>query len=572
MDHIGQWYGPPNGAQVWDPASYVNGTPEDPITNDNTGLLWNAIDKRIAKSGFVSPLFYYEPRIGVAYDIFGNGKTVLRGGYSVFRYQISTEVGGPFDGPVGSFNYTTPASITDGYASISNFTPPAGVAQNGSGNDVRALARGDNQTPKTATWNVSLARTLPWRSVLEASYVGNKSTHEWIDGANDRVGDVNSAPPGAFFGIDPFNGLLTSSNPLTCDAGDANNNAVDCSVPGHAASYIARFNANHYRPLTNYQNVYVLGHGAYANYNSLQVSWQKQSGPVTFFTNYTFGKVLGIRDGSSNNGAGNGKAVDPFVLRNNYAPLAYDHTHIVNLSYSWNLPSPIHGNKLLSGAVNGWQLSGYTTYQSGAPLQTSTNGNLNAVYNSNGLTYPTVGNPTLPDNTILMPNGLRSNQVNAATWFGTGGGASGPNGDGGGPTVLLPKLVCDPRKHASGLYFNPDCFTIPDYGQQGTKVWPYLRNPAYFDADLALFKNFRITERQKLQFRVSATNFLNHPLPQFNLNGSSNDVRLNFTRNYTVDDQAVVGLSPTNTNATTTGKPTNKVGQRVLTFTVKYYF
>ena len=49
-----------------------------------------------------------------------------------------------------------------------------------------------------------------------------------------------------------------------------------------------------------------LSHGSYANYNSLQVSWQKQSGPVVFLTNYTFSKVLGIRDGQTDNGAGNG--------------------------------------------------------------------------------------------------------------------------------------------------------------------------------------------------------------------------------------------------------------------------
>ena len=48
---------------------------------------------------------------------------------------------------------------------------------------------------------------------------------------------------------------------------------------------------------------------------------------------------------------------------------------------------------------------------------------------------------------------------------------------------------------------------------------PYMREPAYFDSDLALYKNFNITERQKLQFRISATNWLNHPLPQFGLAG-----------------------------------------------------
>jgi len=64
----------------------------------------------------------------------------------------------------------------------------------------------------------------------------------------------------------------------------------------------------------------------------LQVSWQKQSGPIVFLTNYTFSKVLGIRDGQTDNGPGNGTVVDPFSIQNNYGPLAYDHTHILNFS------------------------------------------------------------------------------------------------------------------------------------------------------------------------------------------------------------------------------------------------
>lgn len=568
FDHLGQWYGPSAGAQVWDPASYVNGTPANPYTVNNTGLLWNAIDKSIPQSGFKSPLFYYEPRLGFAYDIFGNGKSILRGGYSVFRYQVSIEVGGAFNGPLGSFQYTTP-SITNGFDQIEQFTPPSSVAQNGSG--ISALQKGDDRTPKTQTWNLSFARTLPWRSVVEMSYVGNRSTNEWINGGNDKVFDQNGVPIGGYFTNDPYQStpIQVSPNPLTCNSGTPGNNALVCTDIGPnglplSANYNTAFNANHYRPLTNYQDVYLLSHGAFANYNSLQVTWQKQSGPITFFTNYTFGKVLGIRDGSSDNGAGNGKAVDPFNLNNNYAPLAYDHTHIINFSYSWNMPMFIHGNKALGTVVNGWQLSGYTTYQSGAPLQPSTGGNLNAIYNSSGLSYPTVANPTLPDNTIRMPNGLESTTVNPASWFGT-------DQNGGGYTVLVPKVTCDPRRHGSGVYVNPNCFTIPAYGEQGTLVFPYIRNPGYFDSDLALFKNFKITERQKLQFRVSATNFLNHPLRQFGLAGQR-DEQLDFTNNYTVGGQPVTGLSATNTNTEFTGKPEHTTGQRIMTFTVKYYF
>ena len=301
----------------------------------------------------VSPLFYYEPRVGVAYDIFGTGKTVLRGGFAIFRYQFAVnDVGGPAAGPAGEFTYTTQGTSQytrapgTGFAQIdsgaSGFTPPSAVAQNG--NSLSAFQMGDNRTPYVMDYNVTVSHALPWRSVFEISYVGNQSRNELINGSNGKIDDLNNVPIGAFFGPDPQTGKAVS--------------------PSASA-----FNSNHYRPLANYQDVYLITHGSYANYNSLQASWQKQSGPVTFLTNYTFSKVLGIRDGQTDNGNGNGSAVDPFNLRNNYGPLAYDHTHILNFSYVWNLPKPIHGNQILEGAVNGWQLSGYTTYQTGAPIQ-----------------------------------------------------------------------------------------------------------------------------------------------------------------------------------------------------------
>src|SRR5204863_1806270 len=135
-----------------------------------------------------------------------------------------------------------------------------------------------------------------------------------------------------------------------------------------------------------------------------------------------------------------------------------------------------------------------------------------------GLTVPLNGitNPAnqLPDNSIVLPNGLRSVNVNQATWFGT-------SQNGGGYAAMNPVITCDPRHHASGAYFNPNCFATPSYGQVGTFNWPYLHAPAYFDSDLGIYKNFKITENKRLQLRIQATNFLNHPLPQFALAGNS---------------------------------------------------
>ncbi len=608
FDHVGQWYGPPNGMAVWNPGSYFNG----PNAPANTGLVWHALSNKIPLSGLESPLFYYEPRIGIAYDVFGTGKTIFRGGIAWFRYQLAVnDVGGPTGLASGVFTAQSPGT-SNGYAQLDTpgfYNPPSTssassyIGGNTQGAAISPFQLGDNRTPYVMDYNLTISQALPWRSVFEVSYVGNKSYNELINGGNSNIDNLNTPGFGAYFLQDPVLGQLDSTAPPTCSSNNSTNPvganfAVACLGP-YGNNYLQQelsqngngFDANHFRPLKNYSDIFLIHHGSYATYNSLQASWQKQSGPVNFLVNYTFSKVMGIRDGQTDNGNGNGTANSP-NLRDNYGPLAYDHTQIVNGSFVWNLPKFIHGHHFVEGAINGWQLSGYTTYQSGAPLQPNTGGNLNA--NFPGVTYPTQGAPDLPDYMITLPNGLQAANVNIQTWLGTGGSGGAA---GSGYHNLVPLVTCDPRNHAKGLYFNPNCFTVPAYGTQGTIVWPYIRAPAYFDSDLAIFKNFQITERQKVQFRMSVTNWLNHPLPQFGLAGNS-DESLNFANiapyaisgtatgingnecaflNSAVDSTGychpnVTSISPTNTNFVTTGKPAFKTGSRTLLLSVKYFF
>jgi hypothetical protein len=144
--------------------------------------------------------------------------------------------------------------------------------------------------------------------------------------------------------------------------------------------------------------------------------------------------------------------------------------------------------------------------------------------------------------------------VNTTTWL----GSNAAN------LSLVPLVTCDPRSGLkSGQYFNPSCFTPPPRGQNGTLIWPYIHGPAFVNSDLAVFKSFKITERQRFEVRFSAFNFLNHARLQFNTNGNG-DVSLNFSQNG--------ALSPTNTNTQTTGSPGYRVGDRLVTFAAKYYF
>ncbi|MFP5237131.1 MAG: hypothetical protein ACLGSD_14615, partial [Acidobacteriota bacterium] len=572
-DHIGQWYNNMGGMQVWIASKYDNG----PNPAPNTGLVWHKNDSSVPLSGFTSPLFFYSPRVGVAYDVFGTGKTVLRSGFGTYRYQISGgDASGATSGPLGSFDFNTGNTGLNGFygyginggtvctgitgapggntgggtcngGASKTLQVPAGVNQNHASN-VKADKLGDNLVPYANTYSFGIAQALPSHTVAEISYVGSMSRNQFLNGANGHIEDLSPIAYGAFFKPDPLNGRYENIAPTS------SNNAP---------------NANDWRPLQNYSGgVWLQTHGGYANYNSLQVSAQKQSGNLYLFTNFTFGKVLGTRDGNTNNGNGNGTVINPYDLGANYGQLGYDHTKVFNFSASYKLPSPIHNNWALGEIINGWQLTNYTTYEDGSPYQAgspSMNMNYQQYHDSQGNTHNVPIIMPIPATATDSTGAVVGNttySIGTSTWLGS------EEYEGG----IQPLLICDPRKGLKkGQYFNPNCFAAPlpptatSFGQQGQTIWPYIRNPHYFDSDLAIFKAFRITDTQRIEARISATNWLNHPNAVFGLAGLA-DNQLLFN-----------GLSTgskliTNSNDSTNGIPQNKLGYRWMQFAAKYYF
>jgi Carboxypeptidase regulatory-like domain len=469
------------------------------------GFQWHSRDNAVPLGGFPARTLFWQPRFGFAYDLSGKGQTVLRGGWGRFYYHSGQFTSG-LDTSAGSETVTlSPSSIGNTRLLASNLssipftaTPPT----------PSAVDSKDNNQPYTDSYSFTIDQRLPWSSLMSVAYVGNRSREL-----------QNSAGAGSNINLVPLGAMFSAANPATA-------------------------NANNYRPYLGYGDLNLATNNLYANYNALQVTWARQKGRYTIQANYAFEKALGIISPNGTTLNALGATLDPFNLRNNYGVQPGNRTHVLNMAYSIELPSPMHGNKFAAGVVNGWQLSGVTLWQSGADLTANSGG-----YNFN-----------MQLNSAILPG--TQNIVNP------GGGANGiaiSNQSilGTNAIQLNPVLTCNPTANLKPHQFlNGNCFAAPtQVGVNGPSVIPAIYGPAFFNSDLGLFKNFQIKESMKLQFRIEAYNFLNHPLWSF---PNSNNLTLNFT-------QSTPGGPITQTNSNF-GYTQFKQGQRIVELVVKFYF
>ncbi|MEQ1887223.1 MAG: carboxypeptidase regulatory-like domain-containing protein, partial [Bryobacteraceae bacterium] len=388
----------------------------------------------------------FSPRVAIAWDPFGNGKTSIRAGFGTY-YSLIDNLAfllnslPPYNGSASFSNrqLSSIIPITPGVQPPANTVfAPQGV-------------QGDARTPTVQEWNFTIEQQLASNMGLRISYVGSR-------GYNGLLSlDPNSIPAQ----------LCASAS--GCLAGGTATASTSQSTVAQGAQYIPLGT----RPNPNLSGGFFWYTQGNSSYNGLQIDVVRRfTHGLQFRGNYTWSKNLDMNSGltgaQSNNQAQ--MVMDRGNTRRDWGPSALNVTHQSSISARYELP--FGKGKMLLGNVtgiagkliSGWQLSGIATMLSGFPFTPQ----IGANRSGNGDTR----NPDRPN-------------VN--------------------PAFTGPVVTGDP-----GKWYNPAAFSLPAFGTWGNLGRGVYNGPGLTNLDISLSKNTAITERVGLQFRAEAFNVLNH--------------------------------------------------------------
>ncbi len=459
---------------------------------------------------------YYKaiaPRIGIAWSPGNSGKTSFRAGWGMFYNpieQLVLEQFGaepPFGGSiiVSETLFNTPFVPQGGGSTFLNpfngiITPKPGTPQDW-GIYEPILLFGDFQphmrTQFSDQYNFTIQRELSRDMKLEIGYVGSQghrllATHDVNYSNPQTCPDINTivgaGTCGQFLEDSPYS--------LTVPAGFnfhmPNGTILTGAAGGTPVQFVGLRPYSSPQCVTNGPNIgtgcpasgvpvfsSVFAQDTIANsaYNSLQVSVDKRfAGGLQFTAAYTFSKS--IDEASSFEGI-----LNPLPGANNRSLSLFDARHRFVLSYYWELP--VHKYSGVAGKVlDGWALSGITTYQTGFPIRITSSAD-NELMNSFDFELP------------------------------------------GEPDQLAPFRIQRPQSNGN-YYFNPNIFTEDTtadptlLGRVGNAPRTICCGPGISNTDVAILKTIPFNETKRVEFRAELFNVFNHT-QFFNPDGNSTD-------------------------------------------------
>lgn len=434
-------------------------------------------DPGVPVGGALTPQNHVSPRVGFAYDPFGDGKTVFHGAAGLFFGGIS---GNEWEFPS---NYAPYAVRNSGYTKVTSLTHPYS-------NDPTEFPTGSNPYPQLQfNYATKTAAFLPLNQV-----VAFDPNYRWPYSIQMNFGFQQQFGNG--FAISAYYvGSLNRKTPLYNDINGPIFNVTaqgtsgpSCTDKTQGCAYAnSSSTVNNRRPLNSmfgnsaaspmYSNVWIIRSNQNSNYNGLQVTVEQRiTHHISARGYYSWSKTLQSNTLDSTSGL-NGTFVDA-----NYAYLEYrqrsdqDRRNMMTMSFVWNPDYFDHFNRFVRTTLNGWTVTGIWTANSGQPF-TVTTGNDNyfsGLGNNRPSIVPGKTPHTLPQHSRLAER---------AQWFDT-------------------TAYCRPGVDAG-------CQGVGPLGLLGTERPAQLDDPGYKNVDASLFRSFGIRESVKFQLRGEVSNVFN---------------------------------------------------------------